>query len=301
MMTRLKVWINTFRLHTLPLALSTICLGTLLAVQADAFDITIFILAIFTTLFLQVLSNLANDYGDARSGVDNSERKGPIRSLQKGMITIEELRKAIIWFITLSIISGVLLLAAAFKNSDNYQAIIFFLIGLMAIGAALKYTVGKNPYGYSGLGDVAVFIFFGLVGVLGSYYLYTHTINHHEILPAITIGLFSTAVLNLNNMRDRENDARHDKKTLAVRMSKTSVKVYHTGLITMGWIIAVNYNLLFDPQPINFSYIILLPLFILHIKRVWEVEDLTRLNPELRNLALSTFAFSLLYGISLFF
>lgn len=301
MSSKVKVWISTFRLHTLPLALSTICLGTFLALRIDAFNTAVFVLAIITTLLLQILSNLANDYGDAKSGVDNKERKGPIRSLQKGAITIDELRKAIIWFVFLSLVTGIALIFVAFKDSEAIQGLVFFLIGLLAVGAAIKYTVGKNPYGYSGLGDVVVFIFFGLVGVLGTFYLYTGSIGLYEILPATTIGLFSTAVLNLNNMRDRENDARHGKNTLAARMNPAQAKSYHTFLIILAWICAIMYSLLLAPKLINLSYLILLPLFFLHLRRVWYSNDLGELNPELKNLALSTFSFSVIYGLCLIF
>lgn len=295
---RIAIWMASFRLNTLPLSLSTICLGALLAIKYKAFDWPVFLLAIWTTLLLQILSNLANDYGDTASGVDNSERRGPIRSLQKGIISMEEMKAAIIICAILALLSGLLLIYLAFRGSDFLKAFILALFGLLSIGAALKYTLGKNPYGYSGFGDLMVFIFFGLVGVLGSFFLFTHSLGHNEWLPAVSIGLFSAGVLNLNNLRDYDNDRQHDKNTIVVKIGLNMAKRYHVLLIIMAWIVALIYSSLEPFRPWHYLYLFLLPLFLMHLKRVVKQKDPTKLNPELKYLSLCTFGFSLLFGIS---
>jgi 1,4-dihydroxy-2-naphthoate octaprenyltransferase len=201
----MKHWVSAFRLRTLPLALSSIMMGGFLAASVNAFQWDIFLLCISTTIFLQVLSNLANDYGDSIHGADSVDRKGPSRAVQSGKISANQMKTGIIVFVLLSLISGVSLLFVAFGL--NWNAILFFLgLGILSILAAIAYTVGKRPYGYAGLGDISVFIFFGLIGVLGSLYLFIHELKWEYILPAISCGVFAVGVLNINNIRDIESD-----------------------------------------------------------------------------------------------
>jgi 1,4-dihydroxy-2-naphthoate octaprenyltransferase len=204
----MKKWINAFRLRTLPLAFSCIIMGSGLAYAAGQFNLTVFILALITTLFLQILSNLANDYGDFVKGTDNDERVGPDRTMQSGLITKPEMVR-IMWVIALLCsIFGVWLIYEGTIGLDLSKAGLFAILGLTAMGAAVKYTLGENPYGYAGLGDLFVFLFFGWLGVVGSYFLHTHLFDLNLLLPASAIGLFTTAVLNINNMRDHEADAK---------------------------------------------------------------------------------------------
>src|SRR5687768_14166589 len=180
-------------------------MGGFLAARAKAFRWDIFLLCVLTTIFLQILSNLANDYGDSIHGADNIKRKGPSRAVQSGAIRPQQMRAAIILFAMLSLVSGIVLLLVSF--GFQWDAILFFFaLGLLSIGAAVTYTIGRKPYGYLGLGDLSVLIFFGLVGVMGSYYLFTETISWYEVLPAMSMGLLSIAVLNINNIRDIESD-----------------------------------------------------------------------------------------------
>ena len=176
--------------------------------------------------------------------------------------------------------------------------ILFFVLGITAIAAAIKYTIGKKPYGYAGLGDLFVFLFFGITGVIGTYFLHTHNFDLALILPATSIGLLSTSVLNMNNMRDIQNDAENNKRTLVVKMGIRKSKTYHTGLI-IGAIVSFSTFLLLKES--SYTYLICLiplPIFLLNIKKVWTFKDNRELDPELKKLALSTFMLTLLYGIS---
>lgn len=298
-MSFIKVWLVAFRLRTLPLALSTIFLGSFLAAYRHHFEWSVLFWAVLTTLFLQILSNLGNDYGDAINGVDNHERKGPKRSLQAGTISLIQMKMAIIIFVTLSLISGVTLLVVGTKGLNFSSGLAMFIIGILAIIAAMKYTMGKNPYGYAGLGDIGVFIFFGLVGVLGSYFLHTHSLTAPEFLPAITMGLFSTGVLNLNNLRDRDNDAAFGKRTLVVIIGIPKAKIYHVILIIGGMLCAVTYSLFNEAPVYKWIYLLSFPFFIRHLATVFKNEESSLLDPELKRLSLTTLLFSLLFGVGL--
>lgn len=295
-MPSFSAWLVTFRLRTLPLSLSTIILGSFLAAFHHSFSWSVFVWAALTTLFLQILSNLANDYGDAVNGVDNHGRIGPKRSLQTGAITLSQMKWAIILFVILSLVSGIMLLVEGLKGLDFSYGIIMFVIGLLAIGAALKYTIGKKPYGYAGFGDVAVFLFFGIVGVMGTYFLHTHIITLPEFLPAMSIGFFSTGVLNLNNLRDRDNDRDFGKHTMVVKMGLEKAKSYHSSLIISGLAAAIVYTFLNYHSIWQFAYIITFPIFISSMVSVNKNKEPHLLDPELRKLALATLAFSVLFG-----
>ena len=206
-MTSAGIWIKAFRLRTLPLSLSATVLGSFLGFAGDSFKWGVFIFGSLTTLFLQILSNLANDYGDAVKGTDNEGRLGPLRVTQSGLVSRQQMRWMIGIFAFLSLVSGSLLIWIGLRGGDMLGYAIFFLLGFAAIFAAIKYTIGKKPYGYVGLGDLMVFVFFGIVGVAGTYFLHTNTFHVSILLPASSVGLLSMGVLNLNNMRDHENDA----------------------------------------------------------------------------------------------
>ena len=298
-MASVSAWLVAFRLRTLPLALSTIFLGSFLAVYNNAFRPEIFVAAVLTTLCLQILSNLANDYGDAVHGVDNAERIGPKRSLQTGALTLRQMKQAIILFVVLSFVSGVTLLYLSMRTAASLSLVVMLIVGIAAIAAALKYTMGRSPYGYAGYGDIAVFIFFGLAGVLGSYFLYTGSVPTTILLPASAMGFFSTGVLNLNNLRDYSNDKLFGKRTIVVKMGIHRGKIYHSFLIAAGIISAI---LFIAAQPFrmwNYLFVLSLPLFIRNIVVVWRNTEPHKLDPELKNLALATLFFSLLFGAGL--
>ncbi len=294
-----QAWIKAFRLRTLPLALSSIALGSLLAYAEDLFNWLVLVLAITTTLFLQILSNLANDYGDSVSGADNEERIGPERAVQSGVISLKEMRNAIILFVVLSLASGIGLIYVGTKGIAFHYGILFLVLGLGAIAAAIKYTVGKKPYGYSGLGDIFVFLFFGLTGVLGTYYLHAHQLPLDKLFPAAALGFLSAGVLNLNNMRDREPDAKVGKNTLAVKLGAKGAKVYHIILITGAMACAEIYTLLNYRSDYQLIFLVTLPMLLIHIKVVWQNTEPAKLDPQLKKLAMTTLFFALTFGLGL--
>lgn len=290
-------WLRAFRLRTLPLALSSIAMGAFLAHNADAFRWDIFLLCVLTTIFLQILSNLANDYGDSIHGADHAARKGPARAVQSGAISPQQMRVAIVIFILLSLVSGIILLWIAFGS--EWRAIVFFFgLGLLSIAAAIAYTVGRKPYGYLGLGDFSVLIFFGLVGVMGSYYLFTQSISQYELLPALSLGLLSVAVLNVNNIRDIDSDRMAGKYSLPVRMGRSRAIVYHWGLLGLAVAFAVLYTLLKFHSGWQFLFLLAIPLFVRNATAV-SSKPSELLDPYLRQLAVSTLLFVLLFGVGL--
>ncbi len=207
-----QAWLLAARPRTLPLACASILLGSGLAASAHAFNPAVLVLALLTAIALQVLSNLANDYGDAASGADDQSRIGPIRAVSSGLLTPKAMRRGMVITAMMAALLGLLLLLTAFDNQWGEIAT-FLLLGAASLLAAVTYTVGLGgtPYGYRGLGDIAVFIFFGLLGVLGTYYLHVQQLSWLPLLPAAACGLLATAVLNVNNVRDIESDARNGK------------------------------------------------------------------------------------------
>lgn len=296
-MTKTQAWLHAFRLRTLPLSFSSILSGGALAWLYGAFsNVAILYLALLTTLFLQILSNLANDYGDSKNGIDNTQRIGPTRAVQSGVISSEAMKKALILFSILSFASGSALLSISFSLHELPMLIGFIGAGLLAIWASIKYTVGKKPYGYQGLGDIFVFLFFGVVGVCGTFFLFAKTILYDVVLWSFAIGCFSTAVLNLNNMRDIENDKASGKISIPVRLGLAKAKIYHYFLITSGVFFA--FFVILSNQ-LWFAFLAV-PIFIHHL---WKVQNKSaaQLDPELKRVALATFFISLLLIISVLF
>lgn len=292
-------WLKAFRLRTLPLAFSSIAMGSFIAGAEGLFKWPVFLLAICTTFFLQILSNLANDYGDTVHGADNEDRLGPARSVQSGEISLPAMKRAVILFALLSLASGIALIYSGLKGLSGIYLLAFFVLGLSAIAAAIKYTAGKNPYGYKGLGDLFVFLFFGVVGVTGTYFLHSHYWNFHVLLPAFSLGFLSTGVLNVNNMRDRISDKNTGKITLAVRLGATSSKYYHLALIALAFIMIVIYTFLNFNSGVQLIFLISLPLFLIHLVKVFKNRDPMQLDQQLKFLVLSTLAFCLAFGAGL--
>lgn len=292
-----KAWLQAFRLRTLPLALSSILMGGFLAASAGAFQWSIFLLCISTTIFLQVLSNLANDYGDSIHGADHGGRKGPSRAVQSGAISAQQMKAAVVLFVLLSLASGISLLLVSF--GWDWSALLFFLgLGVLSIGAAIAYTVGKKPYGYIGLGDFSVLVFFGLVGVMGSYYVFTKTISWLEILPALSCGFFSIAVLNINNIRDIESDRTAGKFSIPVRIGRENAIVYHWFLLVSGVGASIVYMVLTYRSPLQFLFCIVIALFLKNGLAVSQKPSV-ELDPYLKQMALSTLLFVILFGVGL--
>ena len=291
-------WIKAFRLRTLPLSFSTIIMGNAIALLDHKFSLNIFIATVLTTLFLQILSNLANDYGDGIKGTDNEDRLGPARALQSGAISIRQMKIGIAIFALLALMSGLYLVIYT-VTFDGYLQILFIVLGIAAIAAAIKYTVGKTAYGYHGLGDVFVFIFFGLIGVIGSYYLQTQSFNLLIILPAISIGCLSTAVLNLNNMRDVENDAKMNKNTIVVKLGLKKAKAYHYSLFGLTYLTLFAFIFTL-PNENLMNGLLILTLLILafhgkHVRTIQSASSYESFDPELKKIALSTLLLSLFW------
>lgn len=296
-MSKLNAWIKAIRIRTLPLSLSGIVIGSFTAYAHGFWNTSIFLLAISTTLFLQILSNLANDLGDGLKGTDNEHRIGPKRAIQSGIISIREMKIAIVILVLLALASAIPLIFIGTKDMPPPILWIYIALAIAGIIAAITYTVGKKAYGYLGLGDFFVLVFFGFVSVLGVYSLYSKRFDVKLILLGLTIGLLSMAVLNLNNMRDHVNDRNAGKKTLVVKMGFDTSKIYHSLLILIAFcsylffvLIEKNYFLFIGGIPFIF--------LVIHLKKVWKTTNPALLDPELKKVALSTFIISLLYSIS---
>ena len=298
-MASTKSWIKAARLRTLPLAMSGILMGAALSHFDSGFQAEVTVLAIVTALFIQIFSNFANDYGDSQKGTDNQHRVGPKRTVQSGEISPKQMKVGMVVLIVLSLATGIWLIAEGTKGLDLTTFLLFLAFGIVALIAAYRYTAGSNPYGYAGLGDVAVFLFFGILPVVGTYFLNAHQLNPEIFLPAISIGLFSTGVLNLNNMRDIENDRTSGKNTVVVRMGSAKSKHYHTSLIAIGWITALLYVALRFQSVYQAIFLLTLPLFISDLIKINRIQEPRQLDPFLKKLSIATLLFTVLLGIGI--
>ncbi len=294
-MSKFKVWVHAARLRTLPLSISGIIVGTAIANAQGYSNWKITILALLTTVGLQVTSNFANDYGDGIKGTDNEDRVGPKRALQSGLLTVSALKKGIIFSVLINIILIIALIFIAFGKENIILLSVFLFLGLASIVAAIKYTVGKSAYGYSGLGDVFVFLFFGLLSVVGTYFLFTKKIEIFVFLPAIGIGVLSTAVLNLNNMRDRSNDMAVGKNTLVVKLGDKKARIYHFALLSIALISFAMFNY-FNYQGLQSCIFYIGFIFIVkHFFTVLNIKINKNYDPELKKVALTTFLIAVLF------
>ena len=294
-----KSYIQAARLRTLPLSVSGIIIGSFMSASKGFFNWKICLLALLTTIGFQIISNFANDYGDGVKGTDNEDRIGPERAVQSGAISPKQMRTAIIASSIITFLIAILLIFIAFGKDDFLNLIVFFCLGIASIAAAIKYTVGKRAYGYSGFGDLFVFLFFGLVSVIGSYYLYSKQLSITLILPAFSVGFLSIGVLNLNNMRDRASDIKSGKKTLVVKMGNESAKYYHYYLLVTAFLFAILYTIVHYNSPYQFLFLITFFPILKHFNVVAKNKMPKLLDPELKKLAITTFLFSILFGIGL--
>ncbi|MGC6525118.1 MAG: 1,4-dihydroxy-2-naphthoate octaprenyltransferase [Flavobacteriaceae bacterium] len=298
-MAQLKTWISAFRLRTLPLSISGAVVGSSYAHFLGFFDVVIFVLIILTTLSFQILSNLANDYGDGVKGTDNNSRIGPERALQSGAISPKQMKNAIIINALLSAILTLLLIYIAFGVSQLFTSLIFIVLGALSIYAAITYTVGKSAYGYRALGDLMVFLFFGWLSVMGTYFLFAKDLDVMLLIPASAIGCLSAAVLNLNNMRDLETDLKSNKITLAGYLGKKSSKIYHFVLILSAIVLMLIFQYSMSYSKIMYlSWIAFIPL-IFHLKLVFFIKNPKDFDPHLKLVALSTFVLAILFATAL--
>ncbi|WP_143960609.1 1,4-dihydroxy-2-naphthoate polyprenyltransferase [Litoribacter populi] len=289
-----EAWLHALRLRTLPLALSSILMASFMAYFYGTYRWEVFILAALTTTLLQILSNLANDYGDSVHGADSADREGPIRAVQSGIIPLAEMKVAMYIFAGLSFLSGLLLLYVSLASWVMFAA--FVGLGLLAILAAITYTSGSNPYGYVGLGDISVFLFFGLTGVLGTYFLHALDFHVPTLLPAISLGLFSTAVLNINNIRDIKSDQQAGKRSIPVRIGREAAIRYNWALILGGNAFLILYVLLENAWG-GIAALLVLPLMLKVGRGVNREISSDKLDPFLKKMAISTLLWVLAFGV----
>ena len=306
----MKHWIQAARLRTLPLSVSGILVGSFYALSTptdnimtptQVFSWKIFGLLLLTTLGLQVLSNFANDYGDGVKGTDNEDRVGPNRAIQSGVISPAEMKTAIIITAILTLLSALTLIYFSFKYNYFIYSLVFILLGITAIASAIRYTVGNSAYGYKGLGDVFVFIFFGIVSTMGSHFMFAKEIDFILLLPATAIGFLSVGVLNLNNMRDEASDRKANKNTIVVKIGGAKAKVYHYFLIISAMVLVLIFAYL---KKFNFDqYLFVVAYFPLtsHLITVYKNKVPRALDPELKKLAITTFLLSILLSLALIF
>jgi len=292
---RLRAWQQSLRLHTLPLAFVAIFVGSALAQWQDAFVASIALLTALTATLLQILSNLANDYGDVLKGADTFGRIGPRRGMHTGLISPAQMRRAL-WICSgLCVLSGSALIALACR--DWATAAGFLMLGLLAIIAALTYTLGRHAYGYLGLGDLSVLMFFGWVGVIGSYWLQTGLWNPAVLLPATASGLFAAAVLNINNMRDIETDPRAGKKTLAVRLGPRRARRYHAALLASAWACLAAFAALHSPAWSVWLFVLMTPALIRHARQVMREPRAEAMRPMLARTVKAVMLTQLLFAL----
>ena len=296
---KLKMWWETARPKTLPLALASIFTGSALGYWANpqGFNGLVMALCLLTTILLQVLSNFANDYGDHQKGSDTEERIGPLRGIQKGAISEKELKWGLILMVVASFLSGSFLIGIAYENLSDLFA--FAGLGILAIVAAITYTVGAKPYGYMGLGDISVLVFFGLLGVGGTYYLQTHSIDSHIILPAIGSGLLASAVLNINNLRDIEQDAKAGKNTLAVRLGAYKGRVYHCILLSVAALCYLAFAVATAISWRNYLFVLAMPLLAKHAIFVYRSQQPSELRPMLAQMSMISLLINILFSLGL--
>lgn len=303
-----RTWIGAMRLRTLPLAIGGILLGSFLPEVRTGFQSRTLALALITAVGLQILSNLANDYGDFDKGTDNEKRVGPTQALQSGSISPAQMKKAIVLCTVLTLISGLALIAVSFELKHLPKALGILALGLAAIWASLHYTMGNTAYGYRGWGDVFVFLFFGIVSVAGVSFLYLGRLDTSVLFPAAGYGLLSAGVLNINNMRDIDNDRDSNKRTLVVLLGSRKAAIYHFLLIASAFLCFVFYLLKFyfistydrvDGTPAFIHYIFPLVGFVpilINTRAVLKIKgNPAAYNPHLKGLSLSILFFVLFF------
>ncbi len=295
---KVNAWLKAVRLRTLPLALASITMGSFMAAFDGKFSWNVLVLSSLTTIFLQILSNLANDYGDYKHGADSAHRTGPARAVSSGAISPGEMKTGIIILALAALVTGLILISNLLQYGFIYF-ISFLAAGILAILAAVGYTMGKRPYGYAGLGDIFVMLFFGIAGVAGTYFLHTGYIHPIHLLPALSTGFFATGVLNINNIRDIESDKLAGKKSIPVRIGRAAAIKYHWFLLAAGWVTALAYNLMDYRGAFQFLFILSTPLLIMNGNEVATYSTSDKLDGCLRKLALTTLVFVLTFGIGL--
>jgi len=297
----MKHWIEAARVRTLPLSVSGIIVGSFYAMSQAMFNWKIVIFSLLTTLGLQILSNFANDYGDGVKGTDNEDRVGPKRAIQSGVISPAQMKTAIKIMSVITLGFALLLIYFSFKESYLLYSLFFFVLGILAIASAIRYTVGKGAYGYRGYGDIFVFVFFGLVSTFGVYFMFSKEIDWLLLLPATAIGFLSVGVLNLNNMRDEASDRKAGKNTIVVKMGGAWAKKYHFFLVISAMIFMLVFAYLNDFHLDQYIFVVAYFPLTSHLMTVYKNKEPRNLDPELKKLAISTFLLSVLLALALIY
>lgn len=295
--TKKQAWLAAMRPRTLPLAVASSIMGGFLAAADGVFSWPVTLLCVLTAVCLQILSNLANDYGDSVHGADHVDRAGPKRAVQTGLISASAMKRAMGIFALLSAVTGLTLVIVALGVAALPFVLLFVALGGAAIWAAISYTAGSKPYGYAGLGDIFVLIFFGWVGTLGTYFLQAQAWNWLVVLPATSVGLLSVAVLNVNNIRDIDSDRQAGKNSIPVRMGPHKARIYHWILLSGAVVCAFLYVGLTYASPWQFLFVLAVPLLVKNGTAVWRTTDPLKLNPMLKQLSLSTLVFVFTFGL----
>ncbi len=294
-MGKIRYFVAAMRLRTLPLSLAGVSLGLMLAAADYRVNWAVIIFTLLTTACLQILSNVSNELGDFLKGTDRTDRQGPAYSLSGGYLRKEDFKVMIIIYIILCAVFGLAMIWCSFGTFFSVESLLLMVLGVSAIIAAMRYTLGRNPYGYRGMGDLYVFMFFGLVSVLGSYFIASHEMFWRMLLPASAIGAFSVAVLNVNNIRDMATDA-NTRVTVPLKIGEKWAKVYQTVLVLAGWCCMAAYSLLRVQDVWHYLFVLTLPLFVVHLAGVWKRTG-KALDPMLPLLVMSTFIFAVLGGL----
>lgn len=294
----IQAWISAFRPRTLFLAAAGVILGSGLALHVDRFDLTTALLTLTTALLLQLLSNLANDLGDYAKGTDRTgARLGPTRSLQSGKISPLQMKVGIGITALITMFSGLILLLRLFHIIGLIVIVVFLIVGFFSLLAALFYTLGHRPYGYSGWGDFFAFLFFGPIAVIGTYYLQAQTIDFRACLPSVGMGLLSAMILNVNNMRDIDNDAKSNKLTIVVRIGLKRAKAYHTIMMLSMYACFITYSLIYASTPwYRYLYTAVYLYQFMLLTHIFYKEG-KQLDPYLRKTAVSAFIMSIAFSI----
>ncbi|AIR05297.1 1,4-dihydroxy-2-naphthoate octaprenyltransferase [Cedecea neteri] len=290
-----QAWLESLRPRTLPLAFASIVCGSALAYWQGVFDPAVALLALLTAGLLQILSNLANDYGDAVKGSDKEDRIGPLRGMQKGMITQAQMKRALVITVVLICLSGLSLVALACHTFADFMG--FLLLGVLSIVAAITYTVGTRPYGYMGLGDISVLVFFGWISVAGTWYLQAHSLAPLVILPATACGLLATAVLNINNLRDIDSDRENGKSTLAVRLGPVIARRYHAGLLIGSLVCLALFNLIWLKSLWGWLFVLAAPLLLKQAAYVVREQSPVAMRPMLERTVKAALLTNLLFAM----
>lgn len=292
---RIKEYVSAMRLRTLPLSLAGVSLGAMLAVADYFVDWRVVVFLLITAACLQILSNVCNELGDYRRGVVSAHERNVSSALREGKISEKGLQVLVRIMVAASVVSGLAMIYLTYGSLFLLESFILMIFGYLAIRAAMNYTLGRNPYGYKGLGDLYVFVFFGFLAVWGAYYVCSHSFGTAMILlPAAAIGFFSMGVLNVNNLRDMDTD-RGCRITIALKLGERGARIYQTVLLAAGWAAMLIYVSLRIFDLWHYLFLLTLPFFVWHLVLVWKYKG-KELDKALPVLVIATFGFVLLAG-----